>query len=196
MIMNKTVFKMPVPVKISARTSSITNAFFNGIIPTIEPSNEEICAALKALGMDENTICCAYCGDSHTEWDHLNPLIKDKRPTGYVSEIHNLVPACGKCNQSKGNKPWKEWMLSKAAQSPSSRGIPDINERIERLEKYETIFQPIQIDIESIVGRERWNQHLKNLDRLCDLMIECQELSDELRTIISSKFENDKSNTK
>ena len=32
------VFKMPVPVKIKGRTSSITNAFVNGIIPVIEPT--------------------------------------------------------------------------------------------------------------------------------------------------------------
>ena len=42
--------------------------------------------------------------------DHLRPLVKDKEPTGYISEIHNLVPSCGKCNQSKGNKEWKAWM--------------------------------------------------------------------------------------
>ena len=187
--MKKSVFKMPVPVKINGRTSSITNSFFNGIIPVIEPSEDDVLTALHVLGMNEDTICCAYCGDKYTEWDHLNPLIKDKRPTGYVSEIHNLVPACGKCNQSKGNKPWKKWMLSEALQSPASRGIPDINQRIERLELYENTFQPMRIDIESVIGEELWMQHLNNLDNLIALMNECQELSDKIRTIISSKYE-------
>lgn len=192
MHMNKKVFKMPVPVKINGRISSITNSFFNGIIPVIEPSDEEIMEALAVLGMDEDTICCAYCGDRYTEWDHLNPLIKDRRPTGYVSEIHNLVPACGKCNQSKGNKPWKQWILSDALQSPATRRIPDLNERIAKIEEYEKNFLPINIDIESIVGEERWKRHLNNLDRLCSLMNECQEHSDEIRSIISSRFESDR----
>ncbi len=95
---------MPVPVKIMARTSSITNSFVNGIIPVIQPNDEEIVEALSILGMTPDTVCCAYCGDASTEWDHLRAIVKDRRPTGYISEIHNLVPACGKCNQSKGNK--------------------------------------------------------------------------------------------
>src|SRR5574344_729672 len=100
----KSVFKMPKPVKITGRTSSITNSFVNGIIPIIEQSEEEIKTALEILGMDERTICCAYCGDSYTEWDHLRPLVLNKTATGYISKIHKLVPACGKCNQSKGNQ--------------------------------------------------------------------------------------------
>jgi hypothetical protein len=30
-------------------------------------------------------------------------LVEEKEPIGYISEIRNLVPVCGKCNQSKGN---------------------------------------------------------------------------------------------
>ncbi len=52
------------------RTSSITNAFVNGIIPVIEPSEEEVDDVLNTLGMNRETICCAYCGDQYTEWDH------------------------------------------------------------------------------------------------------------------------------
>lgn len=88
------VFKIPNPVTIMGRTSSITNAFVNGIIPCILPSDEEIKNVLEILGMDKDTIKCAYCGDRYTEWDHFRPLVKDKRPTGYISEINNLVPSC------------------------------------------------------------------------------------------------------
>ena len=69
--MVKNVFRMPTPVKIIGRTSTITNAFVNGIIPVIEPSDEEIDKALNVLGMTRDTICCAYCGDTYTEWDHF-----------------------------------------------------------------------------------------------------------------------------
>jgi len=97
-------FQMPVSVKITGRSSSITNAFFNGIIPTIEPSTEQIEKVFEVLNIDENNVTCSYCGDKATEWDHFRPLIIDKMPTGYITEIHNLVPCCNKCNGSKGNK--------------------------------------------------------------------------------------------
>lgn len=63
----KKIFRMPTPVKITGRTSSITNAFVNGIIPVIEPTEEEIESALKTLGMDKDHIVCAYCGNPYTE---------------------------------------------------------------------------------------------------------------------------------
>lgn len=182
----KKIFRMPTPVKITGRTSSITNAFVNGIIPVIEPTEEEIESALETLGMDKDHIVCAYCGNPYTEWDHFHPLIKDKMPTGYISEIHNLIPACGKCNQSKGNKYWKTWMLSDAALSPSSRHIPDIEQRKKRLEDYERKYTPIKIDFEEIVGKDMWEQHWANCQVLHDLMQESQKHSDKLKSIIKN----------
>jgi hypothetical protein len=52
-------------------------------------------------------------------WDHLRPLVKNKLPTGYISEIRNLVPSCGPCNQSKGASDWRAWMRGKARGSPT-----------------------------------------------------------------------------
>jgi len=112
---------MPKPMKITGRSSSITNAFINSIIPVIPPTEEEVKEALSILGMSKERFECAYCGATASEWDHLRPLVMDKQPTGYISEIHNLVPSCGKCNQSKGNKDWRTWMLSDAKLSPKTK---------------------------------------------------------------------------
>lgn len=95
---------------------------------------------------------CVYCGNPYTEWDHFRPLGKNKMPTGYISEIHNLVPSCGKCNQSKGNINWKTWMLGNAPLSPHSLQIPDIEYRIAKLEEFEQHYTPIRLDFEKIVG--------------------------------------------
>ena len=103
-------FKMPKLVKITGRISTITYSFVQAIIPVDPPSDADVRKVLKLLGMTPENIRCAYCGDSATEWDHINPLVANKQPTGYWSTISNLVPACGKCNQSKGGKPWKVWM--------------------------------------------------------------------------------------
>ena len=88
------LFKMPTSMKITGRSSSITNAFINSIIPVVLPTNEQVKEALGILGMDCDKFECSYCGSNASEWDHLRPLVLNKKPTGYISEIHNLVPAC------------------------------------------------------------------------------------------------------
>ena len=186
----KTVFQMPRPVKITGRTSSITNAFVNGIIPVIEPTDQEINDVLQTLGMDSEHVVCAYCGDPCTEWDHFHPLVKGKRPTGYISEIHNLVPSCSKCNQSKGNKYWKTWMMSDAERSPHSRNIPDIEYRIQKLAEFEVRYPSIKLDFEKIVGPQSWDRHWENCRKIHDLMRESQEHSDEIKKRILDFVKN------
>ncbi len=119
----------PRPIKISARISSVANAFVNSVIPVIEPTALQEQTALAILEMTEGDVRCAYCGDPATEWDHLKPLVSDTDPTGFIHEIFNWIPACGKCNQSKGNKPWDEWIESAAPKSPATRKIKDLEER-------------------------------------------------------------------
>ncbi len=174
-------------MNITGRSSSITHSFINSIIPVIEPSNQQVKAALEILGMDHDNVQCSYCGAVASEWDHLRPLVLNKKPTGYISEIYNLVPACGKCNQSKGNKPWDSWMLSEAKLSPKSRGIKDIDIRMERLAAYEQWEVPTKIDFEAIVGKEQWAQHWANCELVQDTMREAQILATEIhQTIIKS----------
>lgn len=179
------LFKMPRPIKITGRSSSITNAFINSIVPTIEPTEEEISEALTILGMDEASFRCSYCGDAASEWDHFRPLVKDKKPTGYISEIRNLVPACGKCNQSKGNKDWKKWMLSDATLSPKSKGVVDIEQRVQRLEAYAKRGDATQIDFEKIVGPDDWKHHWDNWKQILDAMAKAQDLADSIRDVVA-----------
>jgi hypothetical protein len=179
---------MPKPMKITGRSSTITNSFINSIIPVIQPSEEQIQEALKILGMTPETFQCAYCGGEVTEWDHLRPLVKDKRPTGYISEIYNLVPACGKCNQSKGNKDWKIWIKSNAKLSPKTKGIQDLEQRIARLEAYQNWKTPNLVDFQAIVGEEMWEKHWENWKHVQTIMQEAQKLAEKINTIISKTY--------
>jgi 5-methylcytosine-specific restriction endonuclease McrA len=174
------LFRMPTQWKITGRSSTITNAFINAIIPVVSPSAKQVKQALEILEMTPASFQCAYCGATATEWDHLRPLVKDKKPTGFISEIHNLVPACGKCNQSKGNKDWKVWMLGSAKLSPTARGIKDVTERIKRLEAYEKWGTATQMNFESVVGKDIWAKHQENLERVQSLMRESQELASKI----------------
>ena len=174
-------------MKITGRSSSITNAFINSIIPVVVPTEEQVKEALAILGMLEN-YQCSYCGSTATEWDHLRPLVLNKKPTGYISEIHNLVPACGKCNQSKSNKEWRQWMLSDAALSPKTKGIPDIESRIRSLEKYENWGTPTNMDFEKIVGKVPWAQHWDNWEKVQEIMRSSQVLAEEINIQVAHAY--------
>ena len=180
------VFKMPPPGKITGRTSSITNSFVTSILPVVEPTAEELVEALAVLGMTPETVVCAYCGDTKSEWDHLRPLVVGKQPTGYISEICNLVPSCGKCNQSKGNKPWLQWISSTAPRAPTARGVPGVDQRIERLHAYERWRQPVRLDFASVIGDESWKRHWEHCAQLHDLMRESQAHADSLRSAMAA----------
>jgi hypothetical protein len=181
---------MPRPVKITGRSSSITNSFINSIIPVVPPTDPEVEEALAVLGMDYESCCCSYCGDTASEWDHLRPLVKDKKPTGYISEIHNLVPACGKCNQSKGNKAWEAWMRSTAKLSPSTRGISDIEARIKGLRAYERWGRPTKLDFEQIVGSETWSKHWENWSIIQAHMKEAQVVAQQINRAVADAYRN------
>jgi HNH endonuclease len=172
---------MPTPMTITGRSSTITNAFVNSLIPVVFPSEAEVVEALTVLGMAPGDVRCAYCGDPYTEWDHLHPLVIDQKPTGYISELANLVPSCGKCNQSKGKKSWREWMRSTAPRCPGARGVPDLESKIARLQAYENWREPKCVNFEAIVGREMWSQHWKNWDEMRQQMRKSQLHADLLK---------------
>ena len=57
---------------------------------------------------EANNYECVYCGKPHNEndltIDHVHP-----RCMGGCSHTRNCVPACVKCNQSKGSQNWLNW---------------------------------------------------------------------------------------
>jgi hypothetical protein len=177
-------FQMPSVQTMVSRKSSVTNAFVNSLIPVIAPSIDEIAEALRILEMTVDDVRCAYCGDRSTEWDHLRPLVLNLRPTGYISEIGNLAPACGKCNQSKGNKQWHVWMRSGAKRSPAQRNIPDLERRIAHLEAYERWKDIKPIDFEKIVDAALWHGYWKEYEQLIEAMKASQRLADALKAQI------------
>lgn len=181
-----TAFRMPLVQTMVQRKSSITNAFVNSIIPVVVPTAEEILDALTILKMVPEDVRCAYCGDAWTEWDHLRPLVVDRRPTGFISEIANLVPSCGKCNQSKGNKPWRPWMLSSAPRSPTGRKVENIAARMTCLDVYETWRVPTRVDFSAILGHGSWEHYWSLCDALNVGMREAQAVADNIRTTVLS----------
>jgi hypothetical protein len=188
----RAAFQMPSVQTMVSRKSSITNAFVGAVIPAVIPTHEEIEQALAILHSDPNDVRCAYCGDRSTEWDHLRPLVLNRRPTGFVSEIANLVPSCGKCNQSKGNKPWREWMMSKAKLSPTQRRVPGVAERMRLLEAYEQWRTPTKVDFAAIVGSAEWEQYWALCEAVNAELRKAQDVADDIRQRIIDALKQQK----
>jgi 5-methylcytosine-specific restriction endonuclease McrA len=171
------------PPKLTSRRSTLTGLFYTALTPYVEPTEVEVDEVLQILGMARGACVCAYCGDKKSEWDHFRAVVKDRKPTGYITEIANLVPSCGKCNQSRGNRDWREWMHGKARHSPTTRQVRDIEDRMKRLEAFEAWSKPVKIDYELLAGAERWIKHKKHLDDVLSLLEQAEDHAKELRSL-------------
>ena len=65
---------------------------------------------------------CAYCGVPADTLDHVKP-----RHRGGSTTAGNLVPACQKCNRSKGSEDWLSWF---------SRQETFTDQRAERIQQH------------------------------------------------------------
>lgn len=90
----------------------------------------EIREVLKFFGDDPPA--CAFCGAAPiSRWDHLVPVTQ-----GGDTVLGNMVPACSKCDDSKGDQPFEAWALGSAPGSPRSRGVADLEQRLAKLRDY------------------------------------------------------------
>ena len=189
------VFKMPSVANLKGRTSSVTNAFVIGVIPSIKPTEQEIKSVLDTLDMSPDNMRCAYCGATgKVIWDHFRPIVKDKRPTGFISEIYNLIPSCNACNSSKGNKDWREWISGPAEGSPKIQNIKNLDIIIQRLERYEqfTNNKCTKLDFSKIIAADKWQDYWDNHKILLTEMRRLQELSDDIKKDVDRYIERHK----
>jgi len=110
--------KIPGKATISNRSSTMASQFARARAPYCKPGPAELAARYRKFGLDPARPSCAYCGAPQTEWDHLFPMVEQSGWTGYFTEVDNLIPACGKCNQSRGSRPFGAWMGSRAPMAP------------------------------------------------------------------------------
>jgi hypothetical protein len=174
-------FRLPPPQTMVARKSTLTNAFVSALIPSFSATVEEVDEALTILALDPFDLRCCYCGGPWHTWDHLRPLVTRCKPTGFVTEIANLVPSCSPCNSSKGASAWKKWMFGKAKGSPLTRRIPDLELRAERLTAFENWRAPVKVDFEAILGLHDWTRYWSLHEAVVRDMYSAQEFANALR---------------
>jgi hypothetical protein len=183
------------PLKITSRTSSITNVFVQAIIPSKEPSLDEEAEALLILGMTPKTERCVYCGDPATDWDHLRSYVRKKEPSGYVNDIRNIVPSCGPCNQSKSGSEWKLWIQGPAPGSPKTRGITNLDDRIGLIEKFEAWGNVEPLPLRECVGEEEWQRYWARCDAIIAQLKEAQAHADRIRIALTAELEKRQAET-
>jgi hypothetical protein len=116
--------------KTTNRTSTLSHAFASALAMSEIYDEDVLIEKLAILGQDpDEPLHCVFCQAAARTIDHLNGLVSNSKFTGHGHVIGNLVPCCELCNQSKGNKPWREFAYSNGT-SP---------EQIERIAAYEAL---------------------------------------------------------
>lgn len=185
-------YKMPTRSTLKQRSSTINNAFAMSITPYIKPSDSDLIDYYERLRINNGQ--CAYCLREGNGRDHLKPLVCDGMPTGYITDIHNLVPCCPACNSAKGSKTFEDWYKSeKNIERLKKLGLTD--EEID--ERYNTIIKfsesiPSPIDYEKIVGKESWEEYNKRREKLIKQLDEDQNFCNELYSIIMKEYQQNK----
>lgn len=167
------------------RKTTINHAFASAIAPNDEYDDQLVIEALLALGQDPDAeLKCAYCNQNSAEtWDHVFGLVKDQRYSGFGHTIGNLLPCCNKCNSSKGNKYWRDFIIVRLKNEAQQA------ERIYQLENYFSRFLE--------------NRHLGHdeIERLCpnemsqlsearDKILALMEQSDMIASILREKIKS------
>lgn len=121
---------------------------------------------------------CAFCGAKQApRKDHLIPVIKCG---DFVRR--NVVPACQKCDDSKGQKGYREWMRnSNSRRSLKARGFTDeqIEKQIKLIDKWQSGYKP-RTEAE-LFGKDysTYQQILQKMEQLCE---ESKQMTDRVKS--------------
>lgn len=117
---------------------------------------------------------CAYCGTKKARRnDHLVPVV-DRGD--FVRQ--NVVPACGRCDDSKGQRDFRSWMRESTSEcSLHRRGLTDaqIEQRIKRIDEWQCGYK--SRSEEQLFGKH-FDRYQLILEKMNNLISEAQQLID------------------
>ena len=182
--LKKKEFKLPNAITLSGRKTTIAKSFSDGIAPRLQPTYEEHEQFLQFFPKVDGNHMCAYCGGRFEYYEHFRPLVIGTKPTGYGSDIYNLVPSCANCNHNKGNANWKEWMDDNRNTGKADELAH--RQRYNRLMDFEEWGKKkvIYIDYEKVVGSEKWQQYMKNYQTISETLNKMYKLQKEIKSAI------------
>ncbi len=111
------------------RKSTFANAFASALAPYDTYDQVVVAAAMRDLDQNpEEDLHCVYCGRIAATWDHLFNRVVRGDFSGHGHRIRNLVPCCRTCNESKGQKPWRDFL--------EKLNPPNKDLRVRRIERF------------------------------------------------------------
>lgn len=164
------------PSTIMGRKSTFSNAFASALAPHDTYSPTEVAAAMSDLGQDpEGDLRCVYCGEPAATWDHVFNRVVKGDFSGHGHRIRNLVPCCRSCNESKGQKPWRDYL---EALDPADKEI-----RVARMEAFlgTVDAQPVGTEAMRHKAGEEFERFLQIRAEIFDLMAEADRLAAIIR---------------
>lgn len=158
------------------RKSTFANAFASALAPYDTYDQGIINKAIKDLDQDpDEELQCVYCGAEAATWDHVYNRVVKGEFSGHGHHIRNLVPCCRTCNESKGQKSWRDFL--------ETRDLPDKELRVQRIEKFlsDANAQPIGIDDMRRKAGPELEKFLEVRSQIFDLMKEADRLAAIIR---------------
>jgi hypothetical protein len=131
----------------------------------------------------------SQAGQNNMEANYFRPALNSFVIPLTSLSLEGLVNLAA--NQSKDGHHWEKWMLGSAKNSPRTRGVLDVEERAERLRKFEKWggLTPVsEDDLRLVVGSERWEVYRQRLEEIKRLMMSAQEEADIMRKVLELRF--------
>ena len=178
-------FKMPTRTTVKGRVTTVRNSAFNGILPIEKPDAEDILFIKEKLGTSGNNFLCGYCGKvSATQTDHINPLIINGKPSGYIHEISNLIPSCDSCNSIKSNDTLEQFFNNPKFTCKLSEH--ELVDRKRIIEEYQEYFRKkygklVKLNFEEIVNSDLWEEYLNKTEEILELMRSTSDMYKQIK---------------
>lgn len=119
-------------------------------------------AEVEAYFEANGGMLCFYCrSPDPSRWDHLHAVTR-----GGDTVPGNLVPACGRCDDSKQHRDVEEWAAGSSQYRPAPNRLPEILRRIEAYRRHFP-YTPREFD-EKLTDeqRERYARFRHEIDAL------------------------------
>ncbi len=160
------------------RKSTFSNAFASALAPHDVFDSASIAAAMRDLDQDpDGELACVYCGKEAATWDHVFNRVVKGDFSGHGHHVRNLVPCCRTCNESKGQKPWRDYL--------ETLNPPDKVVRVARMERFLS-----SADAQPMATETMRHKAGKELERFFEIRAQVFELmaeADRLAMIIRRK---------
>lgn len=116
-------------------------------------------AQLRVYFEAEGTVRCFYCDASEpNRWDHLHAVSR-----GGDTTPGNLVPACGRCDDSKQDRDVGEWVRSTSRHRPPETRLPELQARILAYQKH---FAYVPVEFEQRLSPEDLSRYRRFRDEV------------------------------